>query len=444
MYTHQTRTGNTIVMGMGKTGLACIHFLTAKNISVCVMDNRITPPGLTRLKQNFPHIPYITGHFDAEQLEKAAEIIISPGLSPQEPALNKAKAAGVPIISEIELFARYVNAPVVAITGSNGKSTVTTLLGEMAKNAAWNVQVGGNLGTPALALLSVPAPDLYIIELSSFQLEHTFSLNPKAAIILNISADHQDRYADIAAYITAKQRIFQGNGTIIMNADETVISPIPHRNTLNFSLQPDQGDFRISDAYIVRVHNQTVHKLLATHKIRLQGTAKQANALAALALGEAIGLPLTAMLDTLQTFKGLAHRCAWIAHKQGVDWYNDSKGTNVGATIAAIQSFEKPGKIILIAGGEGKGADFTPLTQIITQHCRACVLIGRDARLIADVLPNNTQVHYAHSMTEAVTHATRLAHAGDTVLLSPACASFDMFKNYEHRGTVFEAAVNCE
>ncbi len=437
---HKSRDGDTIVMGMGKTGIACIKFLVKNKISVRVMDNRPQPPGLSILKQDFPKIPYITGHFDAAQLAQAAEIIISPGLSPQEPALNQAKAAKVPIISEIELFARYVNAPVVAITGSNGKSTVTTLLGEMAKQGGWQVQVGGNLGTPALDLLTVPAPDLYILELSSFQLENTFSLNPKAAIILNISEDHQDRYANIAAYIAAKQRIFQGNGTIIINADETLITSKPNRRTLSFSLHNNRGDFRLSDSHLVRVHNNSLIPILSTKKIRLQGTCKHANALAALALGEAVGLEQTSMLKTLQTFRGLPHRCAWVRNRQNIDWYNDSKGTNVGATIGAIQSLEKLGKIILIAGGDGKGADFTPLAKIVAQHCRACVLIGQDAPLIANVL-SKKMVHHAQSMVDAVKQAAFLAQPGDAVLLSPACASFDMFKNYEHRGQVFETAV---
>ncbi len=437
--------GDTIVMGMGKTGLACINFLMKNHISVRVMDNRSKPPGLTTLKQTFPEIPYIIGHFDMAQLAQAAEIVISPGLSVQEPALAQAKAAGVPIISEIELFARYVNAPVVAITGSNGKSTVTTLLGEMAKQAGWRAQVGGNLGTPALDLLCTPAPDLYILELSSFQLESTFSLNPKAAVVLNISEDHMDRYANLVEYMAAKQQIYQGDGTAIINADDPHVITMrpPQRQYLSFSLRDNQGDFRICQChgewYFVRAHNSAFTPLLPTKKMRLQGAIMRSNALAALALAEAVGLPQSSILNALQTFQGLPHRCAWVTNRQGVDWYNDSKGTNVGATIAAIQGLEKPGHIILIAGGDGKGADFAPLTKVVAQHCRACVLIGQDAPLIGDVLMGS--VHYAQSMEDAVAQAAALATPGDAVLLSPACASFDWFTNYEHRGQVFEAAV---
>jgi UDP-N-acetylmuramoylalanine--D-glutamate ligase len=439
--------GYTVVMGMGKTGIASANFLVKHSVSVRVMDNRSTPPGLKTLQQTLPEIPYIAGYFDVEQLANAQEIIISPGLSRHEPALAQALAAGVPVISEIELFTRYVNAPVVAITGSNGKSTVTTLLFDMAKQAGWQVQVGGNLGTPAVDLLCYPPPDLYVLELSSFQLESTYSLNPKAAVILNISEDHRERYAHISEYIAAKQTIYQGDGIVIINADDPIVVAMrpPHRQFLSFSLHDNWGDFRIGqhqgEYYLTRAFETSFKHLLPIKKMRRQGAMMQANALAALALGEAVGLPQSAMLDVLQTFRGLPHRCAWVANKQGCDWFNDSKGTNVGATIAAIQSLEKPGQIILIAGGDGKGADFTPLADVVAQHCRACVLIGRDAPLIANVLANTVLIHRADSMEDAVTQATSLAQPGDAVLLSPACASFDMFNNYEHRGQMFEKAV---
>lgn len=437
----------TIVMGMGKTGVACANFLSRRQIPVMVMDNRPTPPGLATLRQTLPEISCLTGRFDAEQLAQAAEIVISPGLSLREPALALAQATGVPIISEIELFARYVNAPVVAITGSNGKSTVTTLVGEMAKQAGWRVQVGGNLGLPAVELLCDPAPDLYVLELSSFQLETTYSLNPKAAVVLNISEDHMDRYANLAEYIAAKKLIFQGNGKVIINADDpqvVAMQPID-RQALSFSLRHDRGDFRVcqhqQETYLARTNQTSFIPLLPIKNMRLPGAMMRANALAALALGEAVGLPMSAMLVAVQEFRGLPHRCAWVAKQQGVDWYNDSKGTNVGATIAAIQGLEKPGQIVLIAGGEGKGANFTPLAEVVAQHCRATVLIGRDAPLVADALTETVPIYQANTMEAAVTQAATLANPGDAVLLSPACASFDMFKNYEHRGQVFEEAV---
>lgn len=438
--------GYTIIMGMGKTGLACVNFLVKKNKPVLVMDNRPTPPGFATLKQTFPELPLITGHFDTEKLAGAAEIIISPGISRHEPALSKALAQGVPVISEIELFARYVNAPVVAITGSNGKSTVTTLFGEMAKLSGWRVAVGGNLGTPALELLCDPPPDLYVLELSSFQLESTYSLNPLAAVVLNISADHIDRHTNLAQYIAAKQRIYQGDGTAIINADDPHVVAMlpPHRKHRSFSLLKPE-DFGIGqyhdELYLIRAKETSIIPLLATQKMRLPGAMMQANALAALALGEVCGLLKPSMLSAIQNFRGLPHRCAWVANRFGVDWYNDSKGTNVGATIAAISSLEKPGQIILIAGGDGKGADFTPLTETVAQHCRACVLIGQDAKTIAKVLASVVPIHHAISLEEAVVNAAALAKHGDAVLLSPACASFDMFANYEQRGQVFEKAV---
>ncbi len=424
---------------MGKTGLACANFLINQNIPIIIMDNRASPPGLSMLKQKFPEIPYIIGKFDSNQLSQANEIIISPGLSKQEPALAKALVLGIPIISEIELFSRYVNAPVVAITGSNGKSTVTTLLGEMAQQAGWKVQVGGNLGTPAIELLCTQAPDIYILELSSFQLETTSSLNPAVAVVLNISEDHMDRYSSLSEYIATKQLIYQGNGKFIINADDPYAVNTPQN--LSFSLQTDKGDFRISrqnnELYLAKVENDEVIPLLPVAEMYLQGSIMQANALAALALGHAIQLPLAAMLDTLKSFKGLPHRCAWVANKQGVDFFNDSKGTNVGATIAAIQGLAR--KSILIAGGESKGADFTSLTDVVAKHCHAVVLIGEDAALLAKVL--SVPVYNSNSLENAVQQAAKLAKSGDAVLLSPACASFDMFNNYEHRGQVFENAV---
>lgn len=438
----------TVIMGMGKTGTACAQFLTRKKVKVVVMDNRVKPPGLNTLQQNLPEINCLTGRFDAEQLAQATEIIISPGISQREPALALAQASGIPIISEIELFARYVNAPVVAITGSNGKSTVTTLVGEMAKQAGWQVQVGGNLGTPAIELLSDPAPDLYVLELSSFQLETTYSLNPKAAVVLNISEDHMDRYQQLEEYIFAKQRIYRGDGVVVINADDPRVVALlpPNRQSLSFSLQAQQGDFRVAqhegELYLVRVQETVVTPLLPTKAVKLPGSMMRANILAALALGEAVGLPLLPRLEAIQSFAGLPHRCVWVAHKQGIDWYNDSKGTNVGATIAAIQNLDKLGHVILIAGGEGKGADFTPLAAAVSQHCRACVLIGRDAPLIAAVLGESVPVYHAQNMAAAVIQAATLASPGDAVLLSPACASFDMFNNYEHRGQVFETAVH--
>ncbi len=433
----------TVIMGMGKTGVACARFLIQQGVIVQAMDSRVQPPGLATLKQELPNLPCLTGKFDADVLAGAQEIVISPGISLHEPALRTAIANQVPIISEIELFARHVNAPVVGITGSNGKSTVTSWVGEMARHAGWQVQVGGNLGTPALELLRSPAPDLYVLELSSFQLETTFSLNPQAAVVLNLSEDHIDRHLTFAHYIAAKERVFQGNGVMVLNADDTQVMAMqrPGRQIFTFSLQEHLGDFRVKihqgELYLAK--GDTLLLPIATMKLR--SGIMQANALAALALAEAVSIPMTGRLTALQEFAGLPHRCQWVANKGGIEWLNDSKGTNVGATVAALQGLNKPKQVILIAGGEGKGADFTPLRNAVATHCRACVLIGRDGPLIARALGEVVPLYFAKTMPEAVAQAAKVGHPGDTVLLSPACASFDMFKNYEHRGEEFAKAV---
>lgn len=438
----------TVVMGLGKTGITVAYFLIKQGVRVYLMDNRIQPPELINLPQKCPNVPYITGRFDADILANAQEIVISPGISTSEPALAQAKARQIPLISEIELFARHVNAPVIAITGSNGKSTVTTLVGEMAKQAGWNVCVGGNLGTPALELLCQPAPDLYVLELSSFQLETTTTLNPKAAVVLNISEDHMDRYRNFTEYQATKQLVFQGNGMIVINADDPAVVAIlpPHRAHVSFSLHCDRATYSVchhhQESYFLRNDGKELTRLCSVATMRLQGAMMRANALAALALGDAVGIPLSAMVGALTTFTGLPHRCVWVAHKNNADWYNDSKGTNVGATIAAIQGLEKAGQIILIAGGEGKDADFSPLKDIAEQHLKACILIGRDAALIAAALADVIPIYYAKTMQTAVEQAAQLATQGDAVLLSPACASFDMFNNYVHRGEVFTELVN--
>lgn len=438
---------DTIIMGMGTTGVACLRFLTKLGVPVRIMDNRLHPPYLDQVQREFPEVPHCVGKFDSEWLAAAREIVISPGLSSQEPALAQAKGNNVPIISEIELFARHVNAPVVAITGSNGKSTVTTLVGEMAKHAGWKVAVGGNLGTPALQLLQTPAPQLYVLELSSFQLEATQLLQPKAAVVLNISEDHMDRYANLDKYIAAKQRIYDRADTVVINLDDARVVAMlqPHHKYLSFSLHPHRGDFTTTihdgEVYLAQHQDHRISTLLASSEIRLQGAVMRSNILAALALGHAVGLPLSAMLETVRTFGGLPHRCEWVASAQGIDWFDDSKGTNVGATVAAIQGLERPGQVILIAGGEGKGADFSPLAPVAAQHLKAVILIGRDAHIIADALQTTVPLIFATTMEDAVHQASTLATSGDAILLSPACASFDMFNSYAHRGEVFVTAV---
>ncbi|RLK46860.1 UDP-N-acetylmuramoylalanine--D-glutamate ligase [Alkalispirillum mobile] len=443
MQTAERQTGYSVVVGLGLTGLACARFLARRGVSVQVIDSRAEPPEYAALQRECPDVPVHTGGFDAGLLRGAREVVVSPGVSLRTPALAEAADAGVPLISEIELFARHAAAPVVAITGSNGKSTVTTLVGLMAEAAGRNVAVGGNLGTPALALLDADTtPDAYILELSSFQLETTHSLAPQVATVLNISADHMDRHGSLAAYAEAKARVFHGDGVQVLNLDDPVVAAMarPGRPVLGFSLAqcPEQGAG-------VAEHDGTQwlvlngEPVMPAAALRLPGQHNRANALAALCLGYGLGLPVAAMAEALRRFPGLPHRTEWVAEHAGVRWYNDSKGTNVGAAVAAVRGLDGP--VVLIAGGEGKGADFQPLADALADKGRAAVLIGRDAPLLAGALEGALPVERAADMTDAVRRAARLAQAGDAVLLSPACASFDMFQGFAHRGEVFRAAV---
>jgi len=435
-----------VIVGMGLTGFSCAQFLLQKKMSFCLVDTRSEPPLLQKFKEAFPQAYVRTGDIDPQLLANAREIVLSPGLSPDESFLVLARQKGVPVVGDIELFYRQAKAPVIAITGSNAKSTVTTLVGEMAKASGIKVAVGGNLGTPALDLLADDCA-LYVLELSSFQLELLDTFKAKVAAYLNLSEDHLDRYGSMQAYGTAKQRIFSGSETAIYNADDLQTLPCNRQagRLVSFTLQSPQsneqfGVLREKDKVFLAKGKE---KLLAVADLKIVGMHNVANALAALAIGEAAGFPLSAMLETLKTFAGLPHRCQWVKTLKGVRYINDSKGTNVGATLAAIDGLAVTGQknIVLIAGGEGKDADFLPLRSACERAVKSCVLIGRDAVLIANAIGDAAQIVYAVDMYSAVQTAAKLASAGDSVLLSPACASFDMFKNYEHRGDCFVSAV---
>lgn len=439
------REGLRVVVGLGKTGLSCVRYLRQLGYKVAVNDTRTNPPNLAELHAEFPDVEVSLGHLDEPLLLTAHEIITSPGISIQELALVSAQNAGINIIGDIELFCRAVNKPIVAITGSNAKSTVTTLVGLMAQNAGVKVAVGGNLGTPVLELLNEDA-ELYVLELSSFQLETTHSLRAAAATVLNISEDHMDRYANLMAYHKAKHRIYRNCHFYVTNRQDMLTTPllpdmIPHTS---FGLDtPDLRSYGIikeqGKSYLAK--GQT--KLLDTSEMAIFGEHNMANALAALALGEAVNLPMDAMLHTLKTFTGLAHRCQLVATQQGIAWYNDSKGTNVGATLAAINGLGAAisGKVILIAGGVGKGQDFSPLSSALAQYGKAVLLMGEDAPKIDQAVQADIAKIYVSDLNHAVKTAQQLAQAGDVVLLSPACASFDMFKHYEDRGEQFMALV---
>lgn len=434
---------NCLVIGLGQTGLSCARFLREQGMNVAVMDSRETPPALEALQQCYPDVVVRTGGFDSSWLTSADLVVLSPGVDPRTECIATAREQGVEIIGDIELFARFAKAPIVAITGSNGKSTVTTLVSQMAETAGKQVKTGGNIGTPALDLLDGAIPDFYVLELSSFQLETVRSLNALAATVLNVSPDHLDRYDSLTAYREAKQRIFNGDGVRIINLDDAQVAAMRNdaSQQLTFSLTDTQADFHLIQEDGKQWIAQHQEKLLQTDQLAITGQHNYANALAALALASVMALPMPAMLTALSQFKGLPHRCRLVRLHQGVRWLNDSKATNVGATIAAIQGLAPRGPIILIAGGQAKDQDFTPLTAVLGESVKAVVLIGEDASAIAACVPATVRCQHADSLQHAVAIAAGEAEAGDAVLMSPACASFDMFKGFADRGEQFEQLV---
>jgi UDP-N-acetylmuramoylalanine--D-glutamate ligase len=446
---------HSVVVGLGKTGASCLRYLAKRGIPVSATDTRRTPPGLAELGDLANSLDLRLGGFDLSLLDGASQVLMSPGVSLDEPIARAARDRGIDVLGDVELFARNAQAPVIGITGTNGKSTVTSLVARMAAAAGRTVLAGGNLGEPALDLLEQPTPDLYVLELSSFQLETTYSLRLQAAVVLNVTADHLDRYPSVAAYALAKSRIFAHAATVVLNADDPLVAAMRREpqhgaanrgavngdllRTVTFSIERTDADFSL-----LRTGAQTLlarhgEGLLDVSRMKITGLHNAANALAALALGDAVGLPVAAMLDALVSFPGLSHRSEWIADVAGVRYIDDSKGTNVGATIAAVAGM--PGPLVMIAGGEGKGQDFTPLAPAFRGKVRHAVLIGKDAPAVAAALAGVCTTETVASMQEAVAAAARIARAGDTVLLSPACASLDMFRDYGHRGDVFAAAV---
>ena len=438
----------SLIIGLGKTGLACAQYLALQGERFQVADSRQEPPFLKQLTLEQPDTPVHLGEFPHDLCLSASQIILSPGVSMQAPALVAAAKAGVPIRSDIDLFAqaaRSAGVPIVAITGSNAKSTVTSLVGQMAKAAGLNVAVGGNLGEPSLSLLA-DGVDLYVMELSSFQLETTTGLGATVASVLNVSPDHMDRYDNLMAYHQAKHRIFQACKAAVVNGDDALTNPLVPATVAQtrFSLgDPDVGQFGLrkqgDDEWLV----QGLQPLLAVTEMAISGRHNVANALAALALGQAVGLPMEAMISTLKTFTGLPHRCELVTSINGVEYINDSKGTNIGATVAAIEGLgpNLMGKIILIAGGLGKGADFVDLVGPLLRYGKHTLLIGEDAQRIEQALAGKVSFSHAKDMKEAVRMAHQQAVNGDLVLLSPACASFDSYENFEARGDHFATLV---
>lgn len=444
-----------LVLGLGDTGWSCVRWLHARGAQVSVADSRSDPPNARSLRERYPDIPLHTGPFSDDVLQAAGMLVVSPGIALAEPAVSRALASGIEAVGDVELFARAIAAlnhdrehpmKVIAITGSNGKSTTTALVGEMCKAAGLVTCVAGNIGLPVLdALLEVeggdaPVPQVWVLELSSFQLETTSSLNAAAAAVLNISEDHMDRYPDMESYAAAKARIFSGNGVQVLNREDSRVMAmaLPGRKVVTFGIQTpaEERQFGLCEDELC----YDAEQLMPTSDMPVAGLHNVANALAALALAMSIGVPESRAVQGLRHFHGLPHRVEWVADIDGVGYYDDSKGTNVGATEAALYGMGR--KVVVILGGDGKGQDFSPLKQAVAENARAAVLIGRDGPLIGRALEGcGIPVMAAGSLDDAVKAARNLAHAGDAVLLSPACASFDMFRNYVHRAEVFVSAV---
>jgi UDP-N-acetylmuramoylalanine--D-glutamate ligase len=431
----------SVIVGLGRTGVSAARHLAARGHRLVVTDSRADPPGLAELRRLVPQAATALGGFDPAVLEGANQIVVSPGVSLSEPFLRRAAAQGLDLVGDIELFAREAGGRIVGITGTNGKSTVTTLVGEFARAAGIEVRVGGNLGEPALDLLEGPPAAMYVLELSSYQLETTYSLELEAAAVLNVTPDHLDRYAGLADYAAAKARIFERAATAVVNLDDAIVvrMPRPGQRRVGFSIQRDDAEFRLQsrdgEDWLVEGGEAIVRRA----ELRLPGRHNAANALAALAVGSVCGFPRAAMAGVLRRFGGLPHRTERVRDWRGIVFIDDSKGTNVGATVAAIEGLDGP--LVLIAGGEGKGQDFAPLGRAGLGRVKHAVLIGRDAPLLAAALAGSCPVTSADSMATAVRAAAAVAQAGDTVLLSPACASFDMFRDYAQRGEAFAAAV---
>ncbi len=452
-----------LVLGLGDTGLSCARWLAARGALVSVADSRAAPPQAARLTEWLPQVVLHAGGFDDALLQAADMLVVSPGVPLAEPAVARAVAAGIEAVGDVELFARAIHAlnaqraeapepagpiRVIAITGSNGKSTVTAMCGDMCRMAGLATCVAGNIGLPVLDALYeveqglVPTPQVWVLELSSFQLETTSHLNATAATVLNVSEDHMDRYPDLEAYAAAKARIYIGDGVQVVNRDDarSLAMALPGRPLVSFGLDrcPQEANFGLCEEELCLGGDM----LMPVSELPVAGLHNAANALAALALTRALGLPMEALLRGLIHFKGLPHRVEMIAEIEGVTYYDDSKGTNVGATEAALYGMGRR-RAVVILGGDGKGQNFSPLKAAVEANARAVLLIGRDAPLIAAAIEGCGVATYAvASLKEAVEEAQRLAHPGDAVLMSPACASFDMFRNYIHRADVFIEAVN--
>jgi len=436
----QDSVSKDLVVGLGVTGLSIARYLRRAGLDAMFVDSRDEPPGMDELEQVWPDADVALGKLTLP--DNACRLIVSPGVSNKELLIRKAHKAGLEVVSDIELFAREASVPYAAVTGSNGKSTVTTLLYHMGRAAGKDTLAGGNLGEPALDLLDSQDPDLYVLELSSFQLLRTESLAPAVAVLLNVSPDHLDWHRSAKEYRDSKYSIYHhATAAVINRADKRALKETSAIETvISFGMdEPADGQFgmRSEDGVTYLARGETM--LIATSDMAMYGRHNQENALAALAAGELLGFSLPAMLQVLHEFPGLPHRMQYVARKGSVDYINDSKATNVAAAVASVESVN--GMIVLVAGGDGKGGDFADLAAALETKLRAAVLIGTDADRIADALDTVMPVYFARDMQDAVEQAAVYAESGDTVLLAPACASLDQFANYAERGEAFAAAV---
>ena len=422
-----------LVLGLGDTGLSVAHWAEREGARVRVADTRATPP------RSFIGDVHL-GPFTSVLLEGVDLVCISPGLALDTPLIGEALARSIPVLGDVELFAWQNRAPVLAVTGTNGKSTATALAGHLLKSAGIDAEVAGNISPPVLAaaIRRKTAPAAWVLELSSYQLETTWSLNPRGAAMLNLSEDHLDRYSGIAQYGAAKARIFQGDGVQVLNRDDraSAAMALSGRRVVSFGLDAPRSDdaFGVAGGWLV----EGTARIVEIASLPLHGAHNAANALAACALVRVFGVPREQLAAGLKSFRGLPHRLELVATRGGVQWYDDSKGTNVGATIAALRGLGK--KAVLIAGGDGKGQDFSPLRAPVREFAAQVLLIGRDAPLIEAALAGLPTERCA-TLQAAVRRAAELAQPGEAVLLSPACASFDMFRDYQQRGEMFAATV---
>ena len=440
----------TVIVGLGDTGLSCVKYFVQAGEKVKIVDSRDEPPGLAALKEFFPDVEYELGDFNLETFVAAKQLVVSPGLSIRSAEIEAAKRAGVAITGDIDIFSKQVTAPIIAVTGSNGKSTVVAMLAEILRKAGKNFGLGGNLDgdnfKPALDLIAEGEKDLYLLELSSFQLETTQSLGAAVATILNLSADHMDRYEGIDDYHRAKQRIFTGCKQVVINRDDKESYPLEESDAsvwdFGFGRAGVNGLGLLEeggDQYLA----YQLEKIVSVNELKVFGQHNISNVLAAVALAMAIDIDMNAIKAAITEFSGLPHRCQWVANIDGVDFYNDSKGTNVGATVAAVEGLGEHilGHIVLIAGGIAKGADFSALVPAMNKWGKVVILIGQDAVEMASYFDAEVQTYFATDMSDATRIALQHSTAGDAVLLSPACASFDMFENFQHRGFAFMKSV---